>query len=139
MFDTVPSDPRDAALVAAQCVFFDHGHRLANAARFVGGPSAEARVVDLGVRLTHASRMTHRLRRDLVALHRLLALEEVSETDDRETLILAGINLASSRIEEICLLTDLLQDLLETTEPPPLHLPPASRPAPIKLPAQVAA
>jgi hypothetical protein len=98
MFDTLPSDPRDAALSAAQCVFFDHGHRLAVAARSIGGPSAEAQVIDLGVRLTHASRMTHRLRRDLGALHRLLALDEVPEADGEHTLVLAGINLASPRI-----------------------------------------
>ena len=136
MFDTLPSDPRDAALVAAQSVFFDHGHRLGAAARFVGGPSAEARVIDLGVRLMRASRMTDRLRRDVVALHRLLALEEVPEGDDQHKLVLAGINLASPRIEEICPLTDLLEDLLETIKPPTFHLPPAFRPSPVKLPAQ---
>lgn len=138
MFDTLPFVPRDATLAAAQSVFLDHGHRLTAAARFIGGPSAEARVINLGLRLTHASRMTHRLRRDLVALHRLLALEEVPEADEGHTLVLSGINLASPRIEEICLLTDLLEDLLEMIEAPPLHLPPASRPTPLKLPAQVA-
>jgi hypothetical protein len=65
MFDTLPSVPRDTALSAAQCLFFDHGHRLAEAARFVAGTSAEARVIDLGVRLAHATRMTPNIRRDL--------------------------------------------------------------------------
>ena len=139
MFDTLPSDPGDAALVAAQCVFFDHGHRLANAGRFVGGSPAEARVVDLGVRLTHALRMTDRLRRDLVALHRLLALEEGPEDHDGDALVLAWINLASPKVEEICLLTDMLEDLLETIEPPPLHLPPAFRPTSVHFPSQPAA
>ena len=139
MFDTPPSAPRDSALDAALCVFLDHGHRLAEAARLIGGLSAEAQVVALVVRLTHASRMTDRIRRDLVALHGLLALEEVSAGGPAETILFPEINLASPKIEDICRLTDLLEDLLETIAPHPLHLPPASQPAPVHLPAQRAA
>ena len=95
MFDTLPSVPLDTALSAAQCLFFDHGHRLAEAARFVGGTSAEARVIDLGVRLAHATRMTPNIRRDLWALYCLLSLEDEPDRGDEETIVLADFNLAS--------------------------------------------
>lgn len=74
MFDTLPSAPPDTALEAARGLLREHGHALAEAAHFVGGPSAKARVFNLGGRLTRATRMTDRIRRDLVAMHRLSAL-----------------------------------------------------------------
>lgn len=139
MFGTLPMAPRDAALAAAQCLFFDLGHRLAEAARLIGGLSAEAQVVALGVQLAHTPRMTDRIRRDLVALHRLLALDEVPADGLADAILLSGINLASPQVEEICVLTDLLEDLLETIGPRSLRLPPTSPPTPVHLPAQHAA
>ncbi len=139
MFDTFPSVPRDAALDAAQCLFFDHGHRLAEAARFVGGASAEARVIDLGVRLAHATRMTTKIRRDLWALYCLLSLEDEPDHGHEETIVLADLNLASPQIVEICLVTDLLGDLLETIAAPPVLLPPASQSTRVHLSAPNAA
>jgi len=128
MFDTLPSVPRDTALDAAQCGYFDHGHRLAEAARLIGDPSAEAHVIDLGVRLTHAARMTDHIRRDLVVLHRLLSLDEVPEVDPAEIIFVSRINPASPLLEEICLQTDLLEDLLTTVAHPPILLPLSSPP-----------
>jgi hypothetical protein len=139
MFDTLPIVSRDLALAAVQSLFFDLVHRLAEAARLIGGVSAEAQVVALGVQLANTPQMTDRIRRDLVALHRLLALDEVSAGSVAETTLLSGFNLASPQVEEICLLTDLLEDLLETIGPRSLHLPPASLPTPVQLPAQHAA
>jgi hypothetical protein len=139
MLDTSSILPRDAALDAARCLVFDHGHHLAEAVRLIGGPSAEALVIDLGVRLTHASRMTDRIRRDLVALHRLLALEEGPDFDPAETILLSKINLLSPQVEDICLLTDLLGDLLEAIAPHPLLLPPAPHPSALCFPPRHAA
>lgn len=139
MFDTLPSVPRDAALDAAQCLYIDHGHRLAEAARFVGGSSAEARVIDLGVRLAHATRMTTNIRRVLWALYCLLSLEDEYDCGHGETIVLSDLNLTSPQIADICLVTDLLGDLLETIAAPPVLLPPASQPTPVHLSAPNAA
>jgi hypothetical protein len=53
--------------------------------------------------------------------------------------VLSRIDLGSSWIAEICLLTDLLGELLDMIAATPLHLPPAVRPYPIRLPAACAA
>lgn len=138
MFDTLPSAPQDTALEAVRGLFCEHGHALAEAAGFVGGPSSEARVFDFGRRLTRATRMTDRFRRDLVALHRILSLEE-SCAVDAEILVLSGIDLTSPQIADICLLTDRLGDLSETIAAPPMLLPPAGRPALTRCPGPRAA
>jgi hypothetical protein len=138
MFGTLPSVSRDAALAAVQSLFCKHGHRLAEAARLIGGPSAEAQVVALALDLVHASRMTDRMREGLTTLHRLLMLEEVQGAYPAEA-VLSGIDLGSSRIAEICLLTDLLGELLDMIPAPSLHLPPAVRSHPIRFPAACAA
>jgi hypothetical protein len=83
--------------------------------------------------------MTDRLRRDLAALHRLLSLEEVPGHVDDEILVLSEADLASPRIADICLLTDLLGDILETIGGPTMLLPPASRPSLIQCPGPRAA
>jgi hypothetical protein len=138
MFDTLTSLPTNTALEAAQGLFLEHGHGLTEAAGFISGPSAEARVVALGRCLAEASRMTDRLRRDLAALHRLLSLEEVPGHVD-EILVLSDADLASPRIADICLLTDRLGDILETIAGPTMLLPPASRPSLIQCPGPRAA
>lgn len=45
MFDYVPAEFCDEPTKLARCLFFDHGHKLAEAAAMLGGASAEARVV----------------------------------------------------------------------------------------------
>ena len=62
-----------------------------------------------------ASCIDSRIRRDLVAFHRLLGLHDVGDPDRLETELFAAINPATAQVETICLLTEMLEDLLTTT------------------------
>ena len=112
MFDSLPTDARDETLQAARRLFFDHGHELADAAARLGGAPGEARVVSCALQIEAARRMNHRIRRDLVALYRLLSLEEVGDPECLETDLFGALDPATPEVEAICLLTDLLSDLL---------------------------
>jgi hypothetical protein len=112
MFDSLPNDSRADILDRVRRFFFDHGHDLARAATMLGGAAAEARVVSCGIRLQTAMRVDRRIQRDLVALHRLLALEDVNEPGILEIDLFCTLHPGSAEVETICLLTDLLADLL---------------------------
>ncbi len=116
MFDYAPTEPRDEPLVLARCLFFDHGHELAEAAAVLGGASAEARVVSCALQLQDAGRITPRIERDLVSLHRLLALDRVGDPECLETALFLEIDPACRQVETICLLTDMLADILEAVD-----------------------
>lgn len=112
MFDHVPADIRDEPLILARCLFFDHGHRLAEAAAMLGGASAEARVISCALQLQDASKVTPPIRRDLVTLHQLFSLDRVGDPACVETAFFSAMNPASREVEVICLLTDMLADVL---------------------------
>lgn len=116
MFDYAPTDPRDERLTLARCLFFDHGHELAEAAAMLGGASAEARVVSCALQLQDAGRITPRIERDLVSLHRLLSLDRVGDPECLETALFSEIDPASRQVETICLLTDMLADILDAID-----------------------
>jgi hypothetical protein len=116
MFDTLPTHSRNALLDEARCLFFDHGHDLSDAARLIAGVSGEVRVIALALRLDRAVTLDGDIRNDLAALHSLLALEHVREGDPIETFLLSGKGPASGEVETICLLTDLLEDLLSRVD-----------------------
>jgi hypothetical protein len=112
MFDTLPATSRNDLLDEARCLFFDHGHDLSDAARLIAGVQGEARVIALDLRLERAVVLDDDIRRDLARLYDLLALEDVHEGDPIETFLLSGKGPASREVETICMLTDLLEDLL---------------------------
>lgn len=112
MLDYLPAESRHTPLDLARCLFFVHGQELADAAARLGGPHCEERVVSCALEIETASLMNHRIRRELVAFHRLLSLEDVGYPERLETVLFAGLDLANSEVEEICLLTDLLAELL---------------------------
>ncbi|WP_316015104.1 hypothetical protein [Roseobacter sp. HKCCA0434] len=112
MLDSANFDHRDALLDGVRCFFFDHGHELAQAAALLGGAVAEARVVSCALRLETAARIDRRVQSDLVAFHRLLALGDVGDPECLETALFANLHPASAEVETICLLTELLDDLL---------------------------
>ena len=116
MFDFVPTESRDEPTMLARCLFFDHGHELAEAAAMLGGASAEARVVSCALTLEEAGRITSRIQRDLVSLHRLLSLEQVGDLDCLEAALFAEMHPASREVETICLLTDMLADVLDAID-----------------------
>lgn len=112
MFDQLPTEIHDETLDSARRLFFDRGHQLAHAAARLGGAHGEARVVSCGLQLEAASQMTHRIGKELQAVHRLLSLADVGDPDRIETELFSAMNPASPEVEAICLLTDLLHDLL---------------------------
>lgn len=114
MFDSANFDHRDELLDGVRCFFFDHGHKLAQAAALLGGTAAEARVVSCGLRLETATRVDRRLRSDLVAFHRLLALHDFGDPECLETALFSELHPASPEVETICLLTELLDDFLRS-------------------------
>ena len=89
------------------------------AARLLGGVAAEARVISCGMHLENATRIDSRIRRDLVAFHRLLGLHDVGDPDRIETELFSAISPSSPHVETICILTDLLEDLLRAIEDDP--------------------
>ncbi len=117
MFDTLPTHSRNALIDEVRCLFFDHGHDLSDAARLIAGVPGEGRVIGLALRLERAVALDDGIHRDLAALHALLALENVREGDPIETFLLSGPGPASREVETICLLTDLLEDLLSRIGP----------------------
>ncbi len=116
MFDYAPTESRDEPLVLSRCLFFDHGHELAEAAAMLGGASAEARVVSCALQLQDADRITPRIERDLVSLHRLLSLDRVGDPECLETALFSKIDPACRQVETICLLTDMLADILDAID-----------------------
>lgn len=116
MFDFVPAEIRNEPLVLAIGLFLNHGHELAEAAAMLGGASAEAKVVSCALQLEDAGRITPQIRRDLVSLHRLLSLECVGDPECLETVLFSEIDPASREVETICLLTDMLTDILDAID-----------------------
>ena len=112
MLDSHPFESRDATLTAVRRFFVDYGHELADAASLLGGAAAEAKVISCGLYLETAGGIDVRIRRDLTAIHRLLALEDVGEADRIETELFAMLDPESRRVETICILTDKMEDLL---------------------------
>ena len=112
MFDSLPVDNHGAVLAAVRLFFANHAHELADAARLLGGAAAEARVVSCGLRLETATRIDAPIRRDLASFHRLLALTDVGDPDRVETELFSTVDPASRQVDTICLLTEMLEDLL---------------------------
>lgn len=106
---TLSADP---GLAAVRAHFAKHGDALCNAAGLIDGEAGTARVLRLMSGLREASRLDRATRRRLVDLHRLLSLDPV--VDDLEPDLSSWILLdpASPEVQELCLLTDRLYDLL---------------------------
>lgn len=112
MFDFLPTQAFDEPLNLARCLFSDHGDHLAEAAARLGGACGEARAVSCAHKIETAIRMNHRIRRDLGALYRLLSLENVGDPECLETDLFAEMAPDDPLVDTICLLSDLLSDLL---------------------------
>jgi hypothetical protein len=116
MYDGLPNPSLLDLLDEVRCFFFDHGHDLSDAARLIAGAHGEARVIALALDLQNVVTLDGGIRRELAALHTLIALEDVQEGDPIETFLLSGPGPASRKVETICLLTDLLEDLLSKVD-----------------------
>jgi hypothetical protein len=103
---------RDSQLTTVRKYFAEHGTALCNAAKLIGGSAGEASVLRLISELREATCLNRSTRRRLVALHRLLSLDPVVDEDGPDISGWFLFDPASPEVEEICLLTDSLYDLL---------------------------
>lgn len=106
---TLPADPQ---LATARAHFAKHGAALCNAAGLIDGDAGTARVLRLMSGLREASRLDRTTRRRLVDLHRLLSLDPVVDELEPELSSWILLDPASPEVEDLCLLTDRLYDLL---------------------------
>ncbi len=103
---------RSTNLVAVQTFLDEHGTALENAAHMLGGDVASGRVLILISTVREADRLTRAQRWQLIDLYKLLTLEHVGDPDRIETALFSEIDLESSVVHEICLLTEALEALL---------------------------
>ena len=102
----------DPQLNAVRVHFTEHGSALHNAAALIGGDTGAASVLRLMAELRAATHLNRAMRRRLVKLHCLLSLD--TEVEEYAPYLSSWILLdpESPEVEQICLLTDDLFDLL---------------------------
>ena len=110
---TNPTGARSTPLRTLAAFLVENAEPLINAAAVLGGRQAVRRTARLIEDMASAPRLTRRLGRDLVGLHRLLSLDAVDDPDSLEAALFADIDPASPIVAENCLLTDALRDRLE--------------------------
>ena len=104
-----------AAMVQLLIFLSNHREGLENAAALLGGPIAARRLRGLVEALSVPQpRLTRWISRELVALHRLLTLEDVANFDSVPAYYFSLIDPADPAVAEICLLTDGLTDCLRS-------------------------
>ncbi|MBP0484518.1 hypothetical protein [Sagittula salina] len=103
----LPADtPRTAAEAALARYVLNQADALLSASALLGGEPAERRTARLLRDLLHAPRLTRRLRREFVDLHRLLSLDGVEDPESLQAGCFAAIDPSSPVVEDICLLAD---------------------------------
>jgi hypothetical protein len=120
MFDISSTEGRDTAIEAVKAFFTIYGNDLAEAALFLGGPTAEARVINCAVSVQTATTVDRSRRRDLLSFHRLLSLDAIGDAEAVDLWLYPDLDPGSPVVEAICFLTDRLSELLqEIGEPVP--------------------
>jgi hypothetical protein len=89
-----------------------HSEGLQNAALLLGGKPALRATRDLIDDICTTPALTRRLRAGLLRLHELLTLEHVHDSNRPEAAYFADLDPAAPYVEDICLLTEALQDVL---------------------------
>lgn len=89
-----------------------HSEGLQNAALLLGGKPALQATRGLIDDISTTSALTRRLRAGLLRLYELLALEHVHDPSRPEAAYFADLDPAAPYVEDICLLTEALQDVL---------------------------
>ena len=90
----------------------EQSQAICNAALLLGGTAAERRCLQLICDVRQTPTLTRHLQSELVALHRLLSLEHVSDPEAPEAAFFAAIDPADPVVFDICRLTDAVHDLL---------------------------
>ncbi|MDA5557690.1 hypothetical protein [Shimia sp. MMG029] len=95
--------------------FHDQSEALQNTAVLLGGQPALRCVHALMDDLATQPSITRRMKSNFVRLQAMLTLNEVHDMDRIEAALFAAIDPASPIVEEICLLSDQLDELLQPT------------------------
>lgn len=103
-------DQETAATRSLLTFLAEHNEGLQNAALVLGGSWALRRVQHLLDHLSSTGELNRRARLDLVALHQVLTLQYVGDPERIETMLFAGIDPMDPMVEDICLLSDQLED-----------------------------
>ncbi|MGR3549643.1 hypothetical protein [Pseudooceanicola sp.] len=114
MLRTLPTKTLSAELHIAivRTFFTEHGTALCNAAGLIAGEAGTARVLRLMSMLREAPLLDRTMRLRLVDLHRLLSLDPAIEAYEPDFSTWVFLDPASEEVENLCLLTDRLYDLL---------------------------
>lgn len=89
-----------------------HQEALQNAALLLGGRSALRRTQSLLDAFASQPDLTRRMKRETIALHDLLTLQNVDDPDREESHCFAMLAPESPHVEEICLLADGLENAM---------------------------
>lgn len=114
MLRTLPTKTLSAEpqIAIVSTFFTEHGTALCNAAGLIDGEAGTAVVWRIMSMLRETPRLDRTLRRRLVDLHRLLSLDPVVEAYEPDFSAWILLDPASEEVENLCLLTDRLYDLL---------------------------
>ncbi|MBO9397193.1 hypothetical protein J7400_10920 [Shimia sp. R9_2] len=91
---------------------YQHDQALQSASLVLAGQFALKRTQSLLDEIRSANAMTRRLQRGIVELHKLLSLYYVHDENSIEAAYFADLDPSAPYVEEICLLTEALTDLL---------------------------
>ena len=112
LITTIAPCPSSAAETALARFLLGHAEPLISAAVLLGGQPAVRRTTRLLEELVNAPHLNRHLCREIVELHRLLALDRVDDPDSLEAACFAQIDPFSPAVEEICKLTDAMRSHL---------------------------
>lgn len=111
-FRSITSYTASASELALIQFLLTRADALINASALLGDQQAVRRTSRLLEGIIDAPRLTRHLRREIVSLHRLLALDNVDDSQSVEAACFASIDPSSPIVEEICELTDALRSQL---------------------------
>ena len=107
------------ALAALREFLSTNSEALQNASLLLGGQPALRATINIIDDLGNTRVLSRRLQADLSRLYELLSLTHVHDPDRPEAGHFAMIDPAWSGVEDICLLSDQLSDLLDAVGNPP--------------------
>lgn len=93
-----------------------HYEPLQNAALLLAGELAQKRSLSVLDDIFRATTVTRRMQLDVIELHKLLSLHYVNDPARIEATFFADIEMNSPYIEDICLMTEALTDILGRLE-----------------------
>ena len=105
-------DPHPLPLPATRALLLQQSESVQNAALLLGGPAWLNRVQTLLDDLADPSVGLAKLERELIAFHRLLALESTSDLASPEAFFFSRVEPGSIEMEGVCWLHDRLEDAL---------------------------